>query len=89
MKKLILLKILLRYNILMDKERNARPWDLFNKKIGRVSKTVADDRYSICKQCPHFFNPTKQCLKCGCLMTEKVKLSNAYCPLHKWEAEDQ
>lgn len=69
----------------MEKEKNARPWDLFNKKIGRVHKNIANERLDICKECPFFIKLTKQCTKCGCFMPEKVKLSNAFCPIHKWE----
>lgn len=69
----------------MDRQRNARPWDLFNKKIGRVSRDIADERLNICKECPFFVKLTKQCTKCGCIMPEKVKLSNAFCPINKWD----
>jgi hypothetical protein len=82
------LNLHLRYNIPMSKERNARPWDLFNKKIGRVAQEKAQERLSICKECPFFFGATRQCTKCGCFMPEKVKLSNAFCPIHKWEKEE-
>ena len=85
----ILLSHHLRYNVVMAKERNARPWDLFNKKIGRVSYDKAKERYSICQDCPFFFGTTRQCTKCGCFMPEKVKLANAFCPVHKWGKEEE
>lgn len=72
-----------------EKERNSRPWDLFNKKIGRVNAAKVQERYSICKECPFFVSLTRQCLKCGCYMPEKVKLSNSFCPIGKWEKENQ
>lgn len=65
-------------------ERPARPWDLFNKNIGRVETDIADKRFAICKECPMLL-PTGNCRECGCFMHAKVKLPNAYCPLHKWE----
>ena len=65
--------------------RPARPWDLFNKNIGRVETEIAADRLAICKECPELL-PTGNCKKCGCFMSAKVKLPNASCPLHKWEA---
>jgi hypothetical protein len=67
-------------------DRPARPWDLFNRNLGRVSTQVADKRLEICKACPELL-PTGNCKKCGCFMSAKVKLPNAECPLHKWEQE--
>lgn len=66
-------------------DRPARPWDLFNKNLGRVEGEVALDRLEICKSCEHFIKATTQCTKCGCVMNAKVKLPNAECPIHKWE----
>lgn len=65
--------------------RPARPWDLFNKNIGRVETVVAAERLAICHECPSL-KKTGTCKECGCIMAAKVKLPNAYCPLHKWEA---
>jgi hypothetical protein len=65
--------------------RTARPWDLFNPAMERVSDEIADKRMSICKQCPELINTTNQCKKCGCLMNFKTKLAIASCPLNKWE----
>ena len=64
-------------------DRPARPWDLFNKKLGRVQETIAAERLAICKACPKLLM-TGQCSECGCFMAAKVKLPNAECPLHKW-----
>lgn len=72
----------------MYKDRSARPWDLFNKKIGRVSNDVYLKRLSICKECPEYIKTTHQCKKCGCIMTAKAKLPNAECPLKKWLTEE-
>lgn len=64
--------------------RPARPWDLFNKNIEKVGPEIRQERMSICKVCPEFIELTSQCKKCGCLMNQKTKLSNASCPLGKW-----
>lgn len=65
-------------------DRPARPWDLYNKKIGRVDNLTANERIEICRGCEFFIKPTTQCKKCGCIMTAKVKLPNASCPIGKW-----
>lgn len=63
--------------------RPARPWDLWNKNLGRVQDVIAAERYAICKECPMLL-PTGNCKECGCFMSAKTKLPNAECPLHKW-----
>lgn len=69
-------------------EKKARPWDLFNKNIGRVTDEIGTQRLSICKSCPEFINATNQCKECKCFMTLKTKLPNAECPLKKWGKVD-
>lgn len=64
-------------------DRPARPWDLWNKNLGRVQDVIAAERYAICKECPMLL-PTGNCKECGCFMSAKTKLPNAECPLHKW-----
>jgi hypothetical protein len=71
----------------MSENKPARPWDLFNKNIGRVKTEVADARFAICKECPFYISATHQCTKCGCIMNLKVKLPNAECPEGKWGQE--
>jgi bacterioferritin-associated ferredoxin len=61
-----------------------RPWDLINPNVERASEELAQQRYSICKECPEFIGLTTQCKQCGCLMKSKVKLKPATCPLDKW-----
>ena len=61
----------------------ARPWDLLSSEM-RTTYESASDRLKICLECPELIQATKQCKKCGCLMTLKTKLSNAVCPLGKW-----
>lgn len=64
--------------------RPARPWDLFNKNLGRVETEIAQERMAICKECPSLL-PTGTCSECGCIMSLKTKLPNAFCPLEKWK----
>ena len=66
-------------------DRPARPWDLFNKNLGRVSDTIAEERMSICNGCEMLIQATKTCKDCGCFMSAKTKLPNASCPLNKWD----
>jgi hypothetical protein len=66
--------------------KSVRPWDLFNKNKDRVPEEVKDRRFEICKQCPFFINMTGTCKKCGCFMDAKTKLSDAACPVGKWNA---
>ena len=68
----------------MEQSRPARPWDLFNQKIGRVTERTAENRLEICKACPFYVGLTHQCTKCGCIMNLKVKLPTASCPIGKW-----
>lgn len=67
--------------------RPARPWDLFNKNLGRVEEVISKKRLDICQGCEKFIALTTQCLECGCIMKLKTKLPNAECPLHKWGQE--
>jgi len=64
----------------------AKPWDLFDPRIGRVPQEVKEARLSICNACPLLHPITKTCASCGCFMSQKTKLPNASCPKHKWEA---
>ena len=64
-------------------DRDARPLDLFNKDL-RVSDEIAEERFNICKACPNLIPVTNQCSICKCFMSQKVKLSNASCPIGKW-----
>jgi hypothetical protein len=68
-----------------NEPRKARPWDLFNKNLGRVETSIAEERYEICSTCPKLIKLTGQCKECGCFMQQKVKLPHAFCPLYKWD----
>lgn len=63
---------------------NAKPWDLLNPSIPKVSKEIAEERMNICHQCPSLV--AGMCKECFCVMKIKTTLSNAYCPLEKWNA---
>jgi hypothetical protein len=63
---------------------STRPWDVLNPKTEYVLETESNRRFDICNGCPEFINLTKQCKKCGCVMSLKTKLKEATCPLGKW-----
>ncbi len=65
--------------------RPVRPWDLFNKNMNRAPSSVQQERLSICQSCPFYRKKVNQCKKCGCIMPQKVKLADAFCPVHKWD----
>jgi hypothetical protein len=67
-------------------KRQVRPWDLFNKNMGRTPSSVQQERMSICKSCPFYRKSIDQCKKCGCIMNQKTKLADASCPVGKWDA---
>lgn len=64
----------------------ARPWDMLNPNIGRVSEEVKQVRLNACESC-EFFLATRQCSKCFCFMDLKTQLPHAVCPEGKWAAE--
>jgi hypothetical protein len=78
------LKFPIQQNDLDGSNKKARPWDIFNKNIEKVSSKIQEERMSICLGCPELIKATKQCKKCGCFMELKTKLPNAECPLQKW-----
>lgn len=67
--------------------RPARPWDLLDPRIKRVSDDVQKRRFDICLSCDMLVKSTHQCKKCGCFMKAKTTLPNASCPLGKWLEE--
>jgi hypothetical protein len=71
----------------MTENKKARPWDLFNKNIIRVSSDIADERMSVCLGCEHFLKITGQCKECGCFMKAKTLLPHAECPIGHWKAQ--
>jgi hypothetical protein len=61
-----------------------RPWDLLNPDVPRAELEVSSARFEVCLECPELIKVTKQCKQCGCVMSGKVKLLEATCPLNKW-----
>lgn len=69
-----------------EKPKEARPWDMLDPRIGRVSEEIKKMRMDACTNCEFFVKLTKQCTKCGCHMPWKTGLPHASCPVGKWEA---
>lgn len=65
-------------------QKPARPWDMLDPNVGRVSEEVQKARMDICNDCPFLFKLSKQCRKCGCLMNLKTQLPHSTCPINKW-----
>ena len=54
---------------------------------GRISFEIREERYNICKACPHFIESSKRCSECGCFMEAKTWLNadpDELCPKKKW-----
>ena len=67
------------------KEKNGvTPLDLLNPMTKRSSEELEKSRIDICQACPELIKLTTQCKKCGCIMSAKVKLEAAKCPIGKW-----
>jgi len=51
-----------------------------------TTKEVYKERLEICKSCEFYFKPTGTCLKCGCFMRIKAKISVMSCAANpkKW-----
>jgi hypothetical protein len=48
-----------------------------------VPTEIAEQRYSICEQCPHLTEEFR-CTECGCFMKRKVNIAASNCPIDKW-----
>ena len=66
-----------------SKTNDARFKDLFNKE-NYTEEELSKARMDICLECDRLIQLTKQCRECGCMMPLKVKLTNAKCPIGKW-----
>lgn len=66
-------------------KKPARPWDMLDPNVGRVSDDIQKQRMDICKNCEFLFKLSKQCRKCGCFMDLKTQLPHAECPIGKWD----
>jgi len=49
-----------------------------------VPNDIYEDRIAICKECPHYFKTTGNCLKCGCFVKVKSRIAVMSCPIKKW-----
>ena len=58
--------------------------DYLTGNVSFVDKEERLSRLAECKECEHFFAPTKQCLKCGCFLKLKVRYEESFCPIGKW-----
>lgn len=65
------------------------PWDLLNPNTKYVSQEIYDSRLEACKSCENFIKLTSQCSQCGCLMKIKCAVGHAFCPIGKWQAEEE
>lgn len=63
------------------------PLTALNPRAPRVSDEVQQQRLAECEQCPKFHRGLGICGVCKCVMRIKTTLSDASCPLGKWEAE--
>lgn len=53
----------------------------------RVDFNIYVNRLSICNKCGFLNTDNWTCLRCGCYLTKKCKLSTEKCPLNKWNSE--
>lgn len=60
------------------------PLDLLSSK-NYTDRDARDARLSVCKSCDRLFKPTMSCRECGCFMALKTWLTDATCPLGKWQ----
>ena len=49
-----------------------------------ADKLTREERYNLCKACPHFQPKMKRCRLCGCFMKLKTKIMFAECPDGRW-----
>ena len=71
------------------KHKNVSPFSLLNMHNYLKDENVSSERMSICEQCEFLIKITKQCRKCGCMMSLKTKLKDASCPIGKWDAVNE
>lgn len=72
------------------KARIDEAWNTVTEEIRqlRADELVRTNRYHICIECEHYFEPTGSCLKCGCFVRSKTWLPKARCPLGKWDVAE-
>ena len=72
----------------MEERKPSRPWDIFNENYKVIEKDLIENRMSLCNACPELIKVAKVCKQCGCHMPTKVKLTNSFCPIGKWDSVD-
>ena len=50
-----------------------------------ATEEVAKARLETCQSCEFFKKESIRCMKCGCYMTGKVKMTASQCPAQKWK----
>ena len=54
------------------------------KNILIYDEDVINERWTICQACPELTDANR-CKECGCFMAFKIRVSNAKCPVGKWD----
>jgi len=72
----------------VEEKKPSRPWDIFNANFRAIEEQVIADRTALCDACPELIRAAKVCKKCGCHMPTKIKLTNSFCPIGKWDSVD-
>lgn len=58
--------------------------DLFSGQSIFVPKDVQEYRLSVCKTCDWHDEQQGRCKNCGCILSHKLPIAAAYCPIFKW-----
>jgi hypothetical protein len=66
---------------------DSRPWHILDPGKHVEDPNLPAERLSVCLSC-EFYRGKTICDKCGCLMSVKVHLALAECPIGKWGKED-
>ena len=61
----------------------AKPWDILDPSK-RTNEEKGYARMDICNKCEYLIQNVSTCKKCGCFMTIKTRIEEAYCPIGKW-----
>lgn len=63
-----------------------------SRGLPKSSREVIEIRYKICQGCDSYDKKNKQCLECGCNISNKKQFLNKlawadqHCPLDKWSS---
>jgi predicted Zn-ribbon and HTH transcriptional regulator len=57
--------------------------------IGAKRRKVAEERMSICQECPELEPELARCKMCGCFMKGKTLFMSSKCPLGKWDKHEE